>query len=233
MCRRDGRDRVSQSRAKRAAHQRALITAAAFRLFMEQGYESTSYQDIARAAGVERNLVQYYFPKKRELIVMFMNKILRLADSAAAKWLSPDDSPFVRLYLTAQAHFGFLLDSRLSELTLDIVSDRQLTDDIIIFDETWLEDALGTMMSGWTEFSDDMTMAVGGAYELCYRHLSRGETLDATALSKRLMIAFMVSFQFSSDEANALLNRHGLSSEQLTATATYLIGAVVSDSESA
>lgn len=183
---------MNESRQERGQRQREHIAAAAHRLFVERGFERTSYQDIAAAAGVDRSLVQYYFPKKDGLILGLMDLILRTAENAARAHSTGADV-FVQLHLVAQVYFGFLLDPPSRPLTRDIVASRRLTDEVILFDEDWLRERLDLAVSAWPRFSDDMTMAVGGAYELCYQAIAHGRELDARDLSRRLLLAFMAS----------------------------------------
>jgi len=96
---------VAQSRAERARQQRAHIAGTAHRLFLARGFERTSYQDIAREAGVERPLVQYYFPKKDGLVLELMDTLLRASERAALPHLAVDDV-FVHLHLVAQVYSG-------------------------------------------------------------------------------------------------------------------------------
>jgi len=200
---------VTQTRAERARHQREHIAGAAHRLFLDRGYEATSYQDIATAAGIERNLVQYYFPKKDGLVLGLLDTLLRAAERAVAPHSAGQDV-FVHLHQVAQVYFGFLLDERVRALTLDVVSSRRMTDEIILFDETWLRERLGPAVGSWSQFTQDMTMAVGGAYELCYQSLAHHTELDARDLSTRLLLAFMASADQDLPAARTLLARSRL-----------------------
>lgn len=48
--------------------QRYNILAAAFALFREKGYESTSTREIATAAGMERGLLHHYYKQKEDIL---------------------------------------------------------------------------------------------------------------------------------------------------------------------
>ncbi len=53
----------------RAARTRALLQAAALRLFSEQGYDATTVEQIAREAGVSHMTFFRYFPKKDAVVL--------------------------------------------------------------------------------------------------------------------------------------------------------------------
>lgn len=210
------------SRAERAQTQRLFIAGAAHRLFLDQGFERTSYQDIAVATGLERTLVQYYFPKKEGLVISLMDRALRAAERAAAPH-SPPEGVFVQLYLVAQVYFGLLLDPRTRALALDVVSSRRMTDEIILFDEGWLRERLDDEVDNWSQFTDDMTMAVGGAYELCYQALANDRELDSRDLSLRLLVAFMASAGIGSADAGATLSASRLDDGELREAVTRVV----------
>lgn len=50
----------------RGAERRDLIEQAAARLFAERGYEDTSLEDVATAAGISRPVIYDHFATKRE-----------------------------------------------------------------------------------------------------------------------------------------------------------------------
>ncbi|MBQ1545572.1 MAG: TetR/AcrR family transcriptional regulator, partial [Clostridia bacterium] len=74
---------------KRNDAERNRIQSIAFNLFRASGYNETSFTDIANASGAKRSLVQYYFPKKENLIYIYINKALDLASEMV------EGNPFV------------------------------------------------------------------------------------------------------------------------------------------
>ncbi len=58
-------------REKKKAETRTAITEAAVRLFAEKGYEKTSIEDIARAAGIGKATVYGYFPAKDDIFLAY------------------------------------------------------------------------------------------------------------------------------------------------------------------
>jgi AcrR family transcriptional regulator len=73
---------------------RETLVAAAFRLFLERGYEQTTVDDIVALAGVGRRSFFRYFPSKED--VVFPDHERCLADMQAFLAASPEDTDPVR-----------------------------------------------------------------------------------------------------------------------------------------
>src|ERR671937_274110 len=56
-------------RARKKAHTRRAIQEAALRLFLDKGYEATTVQEIAAAAGVSHMTFFRYFPTKEDVVL--------------------------------------------------------------------------------------------------------------------------------------------------------------------
>ncbi|MFG3102029.1 TetR family transcriptional regulator [Streptomyces sp. NPDC048182] len=69
---------------------REALVAAAFRLFLERGYERTTVEDIVTLAGVGRRSFFRYFPSKED--VVFPDHERCLADMTAFLAASPEDA---------------------------------------------------------------------------------------------------------------------------------------------
>jgi AcrR family transcriptional regulator len=79
-------ERVQRSPSKLpAAERRALIEAAAARLFARHGYDATTVEDIVTAAGVSKPMLYRHFESKRDLHMRLME---RRRDELAAEPLS-------------------------------------------------------------------------------------------------------------------------------------------------
>jgi AcrR family transcriptional regulator len=93
-------------------------------LFMERGYAGTRMADIARASGVTKSLVYWYFETKEALfqdIAVDMRRRLRREQSAA---MGSADDPLERLYLATVASVRFLAEhSRLYGMILSLGRD--------------------------------------------------------------------------------------------------------------
>ncbi|MFI9766285.1 TetR family transcriptional regulator [Streptomyces sp. NPDC052415] len=89
---RDGKDQVAAAKPP----MREALVAAAFRLFLERGYEQTTVDDIVALAGVGRRSFFRYFPSKED--VVFPDHERCLADMTAFLAASaPDVEPVGRV----------------------------------------------------------------------------------------------------------------------------------------
>ncbi|WBB76876.1 helix-turn-helix domain containing protein [Micromonospora sp. WMMD1128] len=86
----DGRH--STLREQRRAETQRMIQAHAVRLFVERGYDGTTVNDVAEAAGVSPMTVYRHFPTKEDLVLLDQNGPL-VAERIAA---TPAGQPLVR-----------------------------------------------------------------------------------------------------------------------------------------
>lgn len=165
---------------------------AARRLFLEKGYARTSIRDIAEACGVEKTNVQKHFPHKDLFIDHFFEDLLDSSDEFfSARGMLPDNY-YQALYYVGQIHFAFLLSTEeLRRLTLDIVSDRKLTETMIQLDVRWATQYLeGFSLEEQQTFADNVAVVMGGMYELLYRKLSTRSEVDPESFQQLAMRLF-------------------------------------------
>lgn len=194
------------------------------RLFLEKGYAKTSYQDIADACGVQKTNVQKHFAHKDLFIDHFFEDLLDWSDEFfAARGMRPDDY-YQALYLVGQIHFAFLLSTpELQRLTLDIVSDRKLTETMINQDVRWATKYLeGFSLEEQQAFADNVAVVMGGMYELLYRKLSADTALDVQAFQALAMNLFTFIQGIPASEAEQLFPP-GLISPELYAEAVAFL----------
>lgn len=176
----------------RNEQQRNLVVLAAHRALLRSGYTATSYTDIAAEAGIERSLVQHYVPKKQALITSLMDRALTLAETLVQDETGDDDGEFVTLYRTGQLYFSFLLhDARMRALTLDIASHREITSAVVFLSQEWAFAHLRPEPGTEEDTADDFAMAVGGAYEVLYRHLRADAVIDVPRLTERVLAGYL------------------------------------------
>ncbi len=65
---------VQERRARERAERRQQILEAARRLFLDQGFDETSVEEIAEAAEVSKGLVYFYFRSKDELLAALVRE---------------------------------------------------------------------------------------------------------------------------------------------------------------
>lgn len=159
---------------------------------MEHGYRSTSYAMIAEQASVPRAQVQYYFPKKAQIVTGLLNRALDLSIRYIDTYGLQGSDGYATLFRAGQIYFTFLFqDEQLRRLTLDVMADREISSELLFLNQRWADDFLSPNLRVEGEFEEAFAMVVGGTYELCYLHLSRGEKVDVVGTVRRMLIAFM------------------------------------------
>ncbi|MDO4544809.1 MAG: helix-turn-helix domain-containing protein [Bacillota bacterium] len=162
------------------------------RLFLEKGYKATSMNDIAKVIGKEKTYVQKHFPKKEIFIYNFFSDLLDASDLFFAERNIKTKDYYMNLYLIGQIHFAFLLSTKeMKKFTIDILSDRELTEVLIKQDMEWASEYLTHFpLEEEREFKDNVTIVMGGIYELAYQHIKSGRPLDPQKLQKKAMMLF-------------------------------------------
>jgi TetR/AcrR family transcriptional regulator len=91
------------------SNDRALrIVAAAREEFARRGFAGARVDQIARRAGVNKQLLFYYFHSKRGLFQAVVTESAAELETALAQLALPAGGPLERLRLTLQAQFEFL-----------------------------------------------------------------------------------------------------------------------------
>ena len=126
---------------KKKKTRRAIINAAV-KLFSEKGYENTSIEELARAAGVGKGTIYGYFQAKNEIFLAFCEDEIDFAFTELAEKRDPDAPLQEQLltlfmgqfrYVTHNYDFGRMLARELvfpKELTIEKsndLSERYLT----------------------------------------------------------------------------------------------------------
>ncbi len=95
-------------RRMKAADRREQLLATGRRLFAQQGYEGTSLDEIASAAGVTKPIVYRHFPSKRELYLVVLEEHLSVLIRKLWIALSSAPDPRERLRNGLEAYFAFV-----------------------------------------------------------------------------------------------------------------------------
>src|SRR6058998_1694199 len=91
------------------SNDRALrIGAAAREEFAKRGYAGARVEQIARRAGVNKQLLFYYYHSKRGLFQAVLGEAAGELETALRELTLPPGGPLERLRLTLQAQFEFL-----------------------------------------------------------------------------------------------------------------------------
>ena len=78
--------------------QRQRIVAAADQLFYQQGYESTSFSDIADVVGISRGNFYYHFKSKDEILDAVIDHRVTDIEAMLNEWNEKITDPKQRLY---------------------------------------------------------------------------------------------------------------------------------------
>ena len=122
---------------------REEILRAAQDLFHRQGYANTSLDDIARAVGIKREGLYYYFENRTQILIAIIRPLgLQLRDTAA-EILASDDRPEEKIRRAVENHL-MRFEHRFAE------SKITLRDDYFADNEA----VLGEMGPVWDSYED-------------------------------------------------------------------------------
>lgn len=182
------------------------IRIAAWKQFLEHGYERTSYASIAEACGISRGLVQYHFPKKQILAIGLMQEVL--ARSQAALECSDDDMKrdLSLLYAVGCTFFvHFMQSSGGRNFLFDIIQSRDSTEEVLAFNADWAFEHIDIQdQAQQKKLMHTVIVQMGGFYELLYHCLKNNESCDVIEGLKTVMTFFAQALE-SSDDAHASL----------------------------
>jgi len=107
-----GSESKGRGKGPKARDKADRILAAADELFGEQGYDAISVRDVARAAGVNKALVFYYFDSKEELFGRVLTRYYESHRLALEQALAEDGEMDERLTRLVDAYFDFMAANR-------------------------------------------------------------------------------------------------------------------------
>lgn len=91
----------------------AAILDAARQIFLTRGYDGTTIDEIARAAGISRASFYTYFPSKRDVLLALgtdtanaASAVIRELDELPRRWKADDLEAWVRRYFDLLDHHG-------------------------------------------------------------------------------------------------------------------------------
>jgi AcrR family transcriptional regulator len=103
---------MSGIRAVKKKETRQAILKAAVELFAEKGFEGTSIEDLARAAGVGKGTVYGYFQDKNEIFLAFCDEEIDYAFAVLAEKNDPDAPLLEQLMTLFMTQFRFVTQNR-------------------------------------------------------------------------------------------------------------------------
>lgn len=107
---------------ERRENRREEILRAAQDLFHRQGYANTSLDDIARAVGIKREGLYYYFPNRTQILIEIIRPLgLQLRDRVR-EILESDASPEEKICQTVENHL-MRFENRFAESKITLRDD--------------------------------------------------------------------------------------------------------------
>ncbi len=103
---------MSGVRAAKKKETRRAIMQAAVELFAEKGFEGTSIEDLARAAGVGKGTVYGYFQDKNEIFLAFCEEELDYTFGVLSEKTDPDASLIEQLMTLFMTQFHVVTENR-------------------------------------------------------------------------------------------------------------------------
>ena len=175
---------------------RKRMLATAVRRFRESGYKGLTYSYIATECGVSKALVNYYYPKKEDLLTVFLERLLDESSELASSSEDMPNRPIAMFCRIGQLFYEFLLQTGGYRLLLrDMLEDRKFSNTLLLFNTSWAYRYLqncGLAVNIDVKVRNTSIMLMGGFYDLLYFQLENNEEPDVRAL-----VSFAVEGQLS------------------------------------
>lgn len=116
---------------ERRENRREEILRAAQDLFHRQGYANTSLDDIARAVGIKREGIYYYFPNRTKILITIIKPLgLQLRDRVS-EILESDASPEDKICQTVENHL-MRFENRFAESKITLRDDYFTENEVVL-----------------------------------------------------------------------------------------------------
>ena len=116
---------------ERRENRREQILDAAQDLFHRQGYANTSLDDIARAVGIKREGLYYYFPNRTEILITIIKPLgLQLRDRVR-EILESNETPEEKIRLTVENHL-MRFENRFAESKITLRDDYFSENELVL-----------------------------------------------------------------------------------------------------
>ncbi|MBR6479721.1 MAG: TetR/AcrR family transcriptional regulator [Clostridia bacterium] len=168
------------------------IAKIAFNLFREKGYENTSFAAIAKEAGIAKNLLQYYFPKKEDFITLFIDTTLPFIFDSLRATLDGITSPVELLkdvYFLAYFEFWYLTKHEyIGHLTSDVLASRATSAIVAQEISNWFIENVKIIGNKGPALTDQIAYAIGGGLEYAYIKNQKGEEIDVDMIVSQSIV---------------------------------------------
>lgn len=165
------------------------IAKIAFNIFRVKGYENTSFALIAKEAGIAKNLLQYYFPKKEDFVELFIETSVPYTFEVLEKTLDNIKNPveFLKdIYYVAYFEFWYLTKHEyVGMLTSDVLSSRATSATIAQALSSWFIDNVKIIGDKGPILADQIAYSIGGGLEYAYIKTQKGEDIDVDMIVRQ------------------------------------------------
>lgn len=128
---RPARSRKASAAEERRENRREEIVRAAQELFHRRGYANTSLDDIARAIGIKREGIYYYFENRTQILIAIIKPLgLQLRDAVRAI-LDGDDAPPEKIRRAVENHL-MRFENRFAESKITLRDDYFSENEIVL-----------------------------------------------------------------------------------------------------
>lgn len=129
---------------ERRENRREEILRAAQDLFHRQGYANTSLDDIARAVGIKREGLYYYFPNRTQILITIIKPLgLQLRDRVR-EILESDASPEDKICQAVENHL-MRFENRFAESKITLRDDYFADNEVVLAEMQPIWDAYETL----------------------------------------------------------------------------------------
>ncbi len=205
-------------------HTNRVINETTFKLLVQNGYDKLTYQKIATSCGVERALVQYYFPKKQNIASDFFIYTWDLAAEFVESVNPPVTGQKASVWVSC-LHYSFLVSTeKLRELTLELIDSRRVTDG---FSDLLTERSIALVN---LNFDEERTLLVrninrklvGSLLDDLYHRLSLHEEVSGKQISNEYAHFFLAEDGLTKEQANRFLEENEMPDELLSKGVAYI-----------
>ena len=188
---------------------KAKIKRTAFVLLTKVGFQKITYKLIADQSGVDRALVQYYFPKKDNIALDFWRFLLDISGQFVKQ--RPETTEFKQsrsVWVNALAYSYLLSTPELRNLTLELIESRRITDG---FADLITAASIDFLNINADDEKYDLLVkrnriVIGQTMNDLYHALATGERISGTDISINYARSFWSDVNFTESQAARMIS---------------------------
>lgn len=153
--------------AARNEEKRREILTVAYRRFTESDYDRVSLSDIAKGAGINKSLLQHYYPQKLDIVKVMLNDLLRSSFAYMDSRAYGKDEIFQKISDFNMLFFkGVSCDRMLNRFLLTSVRSPEILDTWIDIIADWLKDYCSEETFSYLLLKRALVFSMGGSMHL-------------------------------------------------------------------